>query len=87
MRIVIVLGLVMAVACHVAGARAGEIAPAEAFGAIPKVSNVELSPNGTMLAWCDGTRSDAHVLMFDLSSGKYKQAIPLGAGVKPRSLA
>jgi dienelactone hydrolase len=58
--------------------------PAQAFGAIPHMSGVVLSPNGTMLAWIQNDVTSSQVVMYNLTTQKARQ---LGAGsVKPRRL-
>ena len=69
----------------IAGGEATAPPPPEAFGAVPHMTDVVLSPNGKMLAWIlhDGTTSQ--VVMYDLAAQKAKRQ--LGADpVKPRRL-
>ena len=69
------------------GLSAAEITPVEAFGALPQVSNVELSPDGSLLAWEDERQTAPTVVMFDLAAQKYRRIIPVADGTKLRSLA
>ena len=60
----------------VVASHAAEIPSAEAFGAIPAVSDVELSPDGKLLAWSEPAAKGQLVVIYDLD-----------AHVKKRSLA
>src|SRR5215468_4921949 len=67
-------------------ARAADIPPAEAFGTIPQVSHVELSPNGNLLAFYEVKQNASRVIMFDLAASKDRRAIPIVPPVKLRSI-
>jgi dipeptidyl aminopeptidase/acylaminoacyl peptidase len=62
------------------------VLPAEAFGSVPQISNVELSPDGTMLAWSEVIAGGSRVVMFDLGTRKNKHEVPVMPPVKLRSL-
>jgi dipeptidyl aminopeptidase/acylaminoacyl peptidase len=74
------------VSFYSAGIRAAEPPPVEAFGAVPSVSGVSLSPDGHLLAWYDESGKEPNVVMFDLSTRQFKRTIPVGTKAKPRSL-
>src|SRR5438876_1152913 len=81
------LGLWCFVALPVSATAHGSAAPppAEAFGAIPHMTDVVLSPSGNMLAWIQHDGTTSQVVMFDLAAKKLK--LQLGAGpLKPRRL-
>jgi dipeptidyl aminopeptidase/acylaminoacyl peptidase len=59
---------------------------AEVFGAMPHVSDVTLSPGGTLLAWIQVDAWAAQVVMYDLGAQKAKRVLPAGKGTKPRGL-
>ena len=66
--------------------RAATAPPVEAFGAIPQVSDVVLSPDGTLLAWHDERGKEPNVVIFDITAQKYKKTFPVAHGVRFRSL-
>jgi dipeptidyl aminopeptidase/acylaminoacyl peptidase len=82
----LVLGFAFLVLAHSVHAGASAVAPVEAFGAMPEVSDVDLSPDGTLLAWHDESAKGSRVVMFDLGTQKYRRAIPIDHGAKFRSL-
>jgi len=67
-------------------AHGADVPPAEAFGTIPQVSNVELSPNGNLLAFCEVKPKGSRVIIFDLAASKDRRAIPVMPPVKLRSI-
>jgi dipeptidyl aminopeptidase/acylaminoacyl peptidase len=69
-----------------ANAHAAAPPPVEAFGALPQVSDVELSPNGKLLAFYEAKPQGAQVVMFDLEAHKDRQTIPVALPVKFRSM-
>jgi dipeptidyl aminopeptidase/acylaminoacyl peptidase len=71
--------------CVAARAEAPPI-PAAAFAALPQVSDVVLSPDGQLLAWCDRSGPDAKVVAFDLAAKTYKRTLPVDPTLKVRSL-
>jgi dipeptidyl aminopeptidase/acylaminoacyl peptidase len=66
---------------------AAEVPPAEAFGAIPTISEVELSPNGRMIAWLETTAQGAQAVTFDLDAHVNKHPFPTTKDVPIRSLS
>jgi dipeptidyl aminopeptidase/acylaminoacyl peptidase len=69
-----------------ATAHAAEPPPVEAFGALPQVSDVELSPNGKLLAFYEIKPRGAQVVMFDLEAHKDRQTVPVALPAKFRSI-
>jgi dipeptidyl aminopeptidase/acylaminoacyl peptidase len=72
---------------HVASAGAAAIPPAEAFGSIPVISQVELSPNGKLIAWAETTAQGATALTFDLDAHARKRAFPISKDAVIRSMS
>lgn len=60
--------------------------PVEAFGRIPQVTDVELSPNGELLAWADNSRATQTVVVVDLESRKVKRTLEVDPVMKLRSI-
>ncbi len=84
-------GTLAAVAVAVAISVGADIAaastpPVEAFGKVPQVEGVTLSPSGKLLAWQDNTRADQAVLVFDLDAGKDKVRFGIDKGSKLRNV-
>jgi dipeptidyl aminopeptidase/acylaminoacyl peptidase len=71
---------------HIAILHAAEAPPAEAFGTLPAVDNVELSPDGKLLAWSEPTPKGQRVMVHDLETHKARRALDFEAGMKLRSL-
>jgi dipeptidyl aminopeptidase/acylaminoacyl peptidase len=59
--------------------------PVEAFGKIPQVDDVALSPSGGLVAWQDRSNKPA-VIVFDLTAGKQKGAFPIDPASKLRGV-
>lgn len=78
-------------ASHPAAAADAAVAappPASVFGALPQVTEVQLSPNGALLAWAvDQGAKGRTVVAMDLASGATRRTFPLGATGKLRDLA
>lgn len=60
--------------------------PAEAFGRVPQINKVVLSPGGSLLAWTDDTGTVTRVIMYDIATGKYKRVLPVDHSTKVRQL-
>lgn len=56
----------------------GTLPPVAAFGSLPKISDVALSPNGKSLAWVDAGSFPAHIVIVDVVNNKVRQAISAG---------
>lgn len=63
------------------------IPSAEAFGTIPAISEVELSPSGKLLAWHEATPKGSFAVIFDLDAHAIKRTVPVTPDVSIRSLA
>lgn len=60
--------------------------PAEAFATLPAISDVALSPGGTLLAWADRSNVEARAVVFDLAAGKVRHQVALGKDIKLRDI-
>jgi dienelactone hydrolase len=60
--------------------------PPEAYGALPAASDVSISPDGNLLAWNDGTGPEPRVVIFDLTTRKYKRFLRIPPEAKFRSV-
>ncbi|MBB6091373.1 dienelactone hydrolase [Povalibacter uvarum] len=58
----------------------------EAFGRIPSVESVVVSPGGTLLAWADSSTGKQQVVMFDVDRGAEKRRLTMPADSKLRDL-
>jgi dipeptidyl aminopeptidase/acylaminoacyl peptidase len=70
---------------HTPRTRAANATPAEAFGAIPAISAVELSPNGKLIAWHDAKQGSS-IVIFDLDAHRDRRKLAFESGVKLRAL-
>ena len=66
--------LLVALSGAVAQAASPEV-PVAAFAALPRISDVELSPGGDLLAWRDQGASGAGVEVFEIATGKYRRTM------------
>jgi dipeptidyl aminopeptidase/acylaminoacyl peptidase len=69
-------------AASVAKVDGSQTPPVEAFASAPAVSDVAMSPDGSRLAWLDGTSSPPRVVVFDLQQRKYRRFVNLAAESK-----
>lgn len=69
----IFIGLMAALAQAAAGAPP----PVEAFGRVPQVDNIALSPDGKFVAWDDNSGTQPIVVVFDLEARKQKARFPI----------
>jgi len=58
----------------------------EAFGKIPGMANVRINPRGDLLARIDNAGTEQRAVIFDLTTGREKRAIGMGAVTKLRNL-
>jgi len=86
-RLAVCLTFAAIVLLRAATLHAADVPPAEAFGAVPEVSEVELSPDGKLLAWREVTAKGSFVVIFDLDARVRKKMLALGSDGKLRSLA
>ena len=56
--------------------------PVEAFATLPSVSDVELSPNGNLIAWADRSAAEERAVVFDLQSRSIKHQFSAGTSMK-----
>jgi dienelactone hydrolase len=56
--------------------------PVEAFATLPSVSDVELSPNGNLIAWADRSAAEERAVVFDLQSRSIKHEFNAGTSMK-----
>ncbi len=87
MRVAFALALIASFLTHPAQSAAADPPPAEAFGTIPQVTAVDLSPGGNLIAWCyTPPAGAAAIVIFDVGTQKYRRTIPLEPGLNFRSL-
>jgi hypothetical protein len=67
-------------------AHGAEIVPAEAFGKLPQVSHVDLSPDGNMLAWYDESSDGPRVVMFNIAKAQNSHIVTIQRDLKFRLL-
>jgi dipeptidyl aminopeptidase/acylaminoacyl peptidase len=60
--------------------------PSEAFGTIPLVRGVVMSPDGNTLAWIQSDAAQERVVMYDLATQKAKRWLDAGRKAKLRDL-
>ncbi len=60
--------------------------PPEAFGRIPQVIDVELSPNGQLAAWGDNSGATQKVVIFDLKENRQVRTLGIDPGLKLRGI-
>ncbi len=58
--------------------------PVEAFGQLPAISDVDISPSGSKLAWIDNSGKLARIVIFDLASNRAVREVNLPAETIPR---
>jgi dipeptidyl aminopeptidase/acylaminoacyl peptidase len=58
--------------------------PVEAFGQLPAVSAVDITPTGTRLAWVDNSGALARISIFDLATGRELREINMPTETIPR---
>jgi dipeptidyl aminopeptidase/acylaminoacyl peptidase len=78
--------LASTVLAPVVASHAAESPPVEAFGMLPAVSDVELSPNGKLLAWSEPGANGPRAVVYDLDAHAQKRTLALGSEMKVRSL-
>src|SRR5689334_5581461 len=85
-RLAFLFALASSLLARAAALQAADIPSAEAFGAVPYVSEVELSPNGKLLAWRQPGPQGTLAMIHDLEVRKTKRSILFDSAVKIRSL-
>ncbi|MEJ2127654.1 MAG: prolyl oligopeptidase family serine peptidase [Woeseiaceae bacterium] len=76
--------LIAAIAC-VRFVEAAEPPPIEAYGKLPTISNMALSPSGTRVAFRQTDGKDDMIVVLDLKTGKSLAGVDIG-DLKPRDL-
>jgi dienelactone hydrolase len=66
---------------------AADASPVEAFGTVPQIDHVSMSPDGNLLAWHDQRDGQSKVVLFDLNARNYKRVMPLKPQLTPRALS
>jgi dipeptidyl aminopeptidase/acylaminoacyl peptidase len=69
-----------------AAATAGMPPPAEAFGTVPNMRAVALSPNGRTIAWAEIVGAEERVLAMDIATQTTRRTIPIVAPMKLRDI-
>ena len=86
-KVSIVAGLVLAVLCGApAHAAAAPEVPAAAFAALAQTSDVELSPNGQLVAWSDQSGPEVKVAVYDIAAKNYRRIFTIASTMTLRSL-
>lgn len=75
----------LAVAGCISAARAAP-PPVEAFAALPAVSNLDISPDGNLIAWADQTDVEPRLAVFDLAAKRYRLRFSVGKTGKLRNV-
>ncbi len=83
-RLALFLALASLLFVRAASLRAAD--SAEAFGALPMVSEVELSPNGKLLAWRQPGPKNTLAVIFDLDAHAIRRTVAFDSDIKVRSL-
>jgi dipeptidyl aminopeptidase/acylaminoacyl peptidase len=60
--------------------------PAEAFGEVPKIAAVEISPSGKLVAWGDYSDATPQVEIYDLEQQKTLRALAIDRGLTLRRI-
>src|SRR5689334_5057886 len=82
MRLPLILSLLLLAATAVQSAPP----PLEAFADGPQTTNVRMSPNGRLLAWCVTKGNSVNIVVFDTSTQKYLRTFPISKDVSLRWL-
>lgn len=80
-RAALVLAALLGAAVH-----AAPEVPAAVFAALPRVSDVALSPDGALLAWSDRSGLHVRVVIYDISRKDYRRILAVDPTMKLRSL-
>jgi len=79
-------GVVAAALLGVCAQAAAPTVPAAAFAVLPQISDVQLSPDGRLLAWREQAGLDVQVVVCDASSRARRQTLPIESMMTLRSL-
>lgn len=69
-----------------AAATAATPPPAEAFGTVPRMREVALSPGGSRIAWAEIVGNDERVIAMDLATQAVRKTIPITEPMKLRDV-
>src|SRR5262245_4074059 len=61
--------------------------PVDAFGQLPAISDVDINPAGTRLAWIDNSGKLARIVIFDLASHREMREVTLPPETIPRRVS
>lgn len=61
--------------------------PAEAFGHVPRITDVAINPKGNLLAWGDANREPTRIVIHDLDTKTDVKTFPVPDKLKLRELA
>jgi len=79
-------GLVAAMLWGAPARAAGPEIPAAAFAALPQVTDVELSPDGQLVAYLDQRGTVPVVVVFDIAAKSYRRTVPIAQVMTLRAL-
>ena len=85
-RVAVCAGFVVAALLGDFAQAAAPEVPAAAFAALPQVSDVELSPNGKLLAWRDESGPVTKVVIYDIDAKSYRRTLAIDPSVTLRAL-
>ncbi|HET7757821.1 MAG TPA: prolyl oligopeptidase family serine peptidase [Steroidobacteraceae bacterium] len=73
-------------ALQLAAGPAAAAVPAEAFGTLPQMSDVTLSPDGALLAWHDESSAEPRAVIYDVAAGRNRRVLRIDPEAKLRAL-
>lgn len=85
-KVAIRAGLIVAALLATSAQAAAPQVPAAAFAALPQVSDVEMSPDGRLLAWRDQSGPVSKVLIYDIDAKSYRRTLAIDPAMTLRSL-
>jgi dipeptidyl aminopeptidase/acylaminoacyl peptidase len=62
------------------------VPPVAAFGQVPAVTDIDINPAGTHLAWIDGSGKLPRIVIFDLTAKREARSLNLPADSRPTSV-
>jgi dipeptidyl aminopeptidase/acylaminoacyl peptidase len=87
MGLVASFGLALASGLTYSGLVMAEAPPAAAFGNLPALDSVTLSPNGQLVAWVSNALDAPLLEVYDLAKGARWKQLSIPEGIKVRSLS
>ena len=85
-RVSLGAGLILAALLAASAQAAAPEVPAAAFAALPEVSEVELSPDGKLLAWRDQSGPVTKVVIYDIDAKSYRRTLTIDPSMTLRAL-